>query len=876
VGGFGKLGGDALYAMGKGSDIINETFGVKDREKGDSVFAKGAEALLTDAENRQNAHPHIKVTDIRVTDIKGFGDLGGWVGQTVGAVAPFAVGMAIGSTEASLASKAFLTASPGLMGFSLGAAGGAMSDMDKEMANTPGLDYSNWQYMAKTAGSVGSNALMFGNYAAIFKGNKALFESIGKTPAATVEFKKGFQDYAGDLFTVAKGSNKTGATMALVSGINMFVDNHVLGKKHEGSFEEIADSYVEGVAMHIGTAEAPKALVFMAEKLLPSPTKKAIRSNLGTIHTLMKEINNPNLTPQERTIVKNKIFEAHKENTVLLNKSLKDAGKLTGPQINELLIADQNRFDITKKVEEVKKGNFSDEYKKSELNKLKTEFKALDSRTANVFSDPFNAINILPDVAKRKTEAKTELTQEFNDKNPESNKKIVLEDKEINERALKNYSKELKDEKAAKLEVEKEQAPIVETPVAETPKAEENNFPLQEGETFIESKQDKKGNIYTTVSTVTEKDGVKTTKFSFNRSDKDAGQRNAGGADSNIVLDKFGLEINIEDVPEGATTVKIIEIREGTDGRIGATVMFKNSENGAEIEGNVRLTKKQTASPEVVAENVEGQGFSKIEEVVVTKSESTNPSFEDMIDFNVEGGTLELGKINGAKVYSVLNLKVDENRRKQGIATKLLQRALEETKGELSGQASNDMSVGLNYKLGMRAFDADGKELSLEETKKVRAEKSGTSIRMILPENKRGSNYTQSLPTQEVKTKNESTPETNTPTNGDVQPGVQPVGESGVAKPETPAKEGIPSPVDGGKAKGDVEVDNKKVVSPKKEINLEDVSSFLDQEFGSKKPVEAKEAPKQEKKTESADVAEVKQDSSPNKGDLVDCKDKRW
>jgi hypothetical protein len=48
--------------------------------------------------------------------------------------------------------------------------------------------------------------------------------------------------------------------------------------------------------------------------------------------------------------------------------------KNTGPQVNELLIADQNRFDITKKVEEVKKGNFW-RIQKSELNKLKQNLK---------------------------------------------------------------------------------------------------------------------------------------------------------------------------------------------------------------------------------------------------------------------------------------------------------------------------------------------------------------------------------------------------------------------------------------------------------------------------------------------------------------------
>lgn len=138
-------------------------------------------------------------------------------------------------------------------------------------------------------------------------------------------------------------------------------------------------------------------------------------------------------------------------------------------------------------------------------------------------------------------------------------------------------------------------------------------------------------------------------------------------------------------------------------------------------------------------------------EVVVSKSESTNPSFEDMIDLNIEGGKIEIGKVKGAKVYSIIELKVNEDKRKQGIATKLLQRALDETNGDLSGMASNDMSVGLNYKLGMRAFDSNGKELSLEETKKARAEKAGGSIKMVLPENERGNNYKSKSTQEKVK-----------------------------------------------------------------------------------------------------------------------------
>ncbi len=791
VGGFSKLGGDALYAMGKLSQKINEIPGVANineklsiggagTEDPSNIFLQGAEVLLKDAENRQNAHPHIKVTDI-----KGFGDLGGWAGQTLGAIAPFAIGMAIGSTEASLASKAFLPMSPGLMGFSLGAAGGAMSDMDKEMANTPGLDYSNWQYMAKTAGSVGSNALMFGNYAAIFKGNKALFESIGKTPAATVEFKKGFQDYAGDLFKVAKDSNKTGATMALVSGINMFVDNHILGKKHEGSFEEIADSYVEGVAMHIGTAEAPKALVFMAEKLLPSPTKKAIRSNLGTIHTLMKEINNPNLTPQERAIVTKKVFETHKENTVLLSKSLKDAGKLTGPQVNELLIADQNRFDITKKVEEVKKGNFSDEYKKSELNKLKAEFKALDSRTTNVFSDPFNAINILPDAVKRKTEAQRELIKEFNDKNPESNKKIVLEDNEINERALKNYSKELKDDKAAKLEVEKEQAPIVETPVAETPKAkpntEEVDLELEHTDNFYKENLNSENDFAKKRAEEYFKD-----KEKFTQKDIDFYNEK--------LLENPNDEFAKTMVQRGEQLLKELEAQK------------KAQPKAKTPKAEEVVTPEVQKSNEIIVPNL-GDKIEIINESTPQGNTPTNPQVEGVSKVVEENKKADSPYDAINKEEALYREKQQKDKDKAINDIELIKSGDESTidtyfkKSGYKEITSNEQDTRLKGKEG-KFFRSTGASIIIKNSKLDVALDTAINV-----SNKKIKGLSNSRIEEIAKNfESEKSSKGNPPTNGDVQPGVQPVGESGVAKPETPAKEGVPSPVDGGKSKGDVEV----------------------------------------------------------------------
>lgn len=127
-----------------------------------------------------------------------------------------------------------------------------------------------------------------------------------------------------------------------------------------------------------------------------------------------------------------------------------------------------------------------------------------------------------------------------------------------------------------------------------------------------------------------------------------------------------------------------------------------------------------------------------IKEVTISKTDSSNPSFSDMQTLTIDGGKMEIGLINGRDIYSILELKVDEDKRRQGRAEKLIKKALFYTNGKISGQASNDASVSLNYKLGMRAYNkGDNTELSLEETKIQRANSAGESVRMLLPLNQK-------------------------------------------------------------------------------------------------------------------------------------------
>lgn len=191
---------------------------------------------------------------------------------------------------------------------------------------------------------------------------------------------------------------------------------------------------------------------------------------------------------------------------------------------------------------------------------------------------------------------------------------------------------------------------------------------------------------------------------------------------------------------------------------------YGEQNRSAKVEDTVFAPQKTGLMPEWTWQEGFDEGVESKEvknsSVKTSISKSENPSFDSMLDFSTIGGVLEIGRIEGRDIYSILNLKVDESYRRQGVASKLLKEALNKTNGNLSGQASNDAAVELNYKLGMRAYKTE-KELSLEESKTERAKSGGESIRMILPESMRGENYkpfaTNTSEIEQIKSATENT-----------------------------------------------------------------------------------------------------------------------
>jgi predicted kinase len=97
---------------------------------------------------------------------------------------------------------------------------------------------------------------------------------------------------------------------------------------------------------------------------------------------------------------------------------------------------------------------------------------------------------------------------------------------------------------------------------------------------------DSKGNTYTYFADTTEKGGVTTTKFTFNRSDKASTQRSAGGVPTQVALGD-NYTIDPKDQYEGFEITQVLEIRESETGA-SATVRYQNAK-GESFNGEVVL-----------------------------------------------------------------------------------------------------------------------------------------------------------------------------------------------------------------------------------------------------------------------------------------------
>lgn len=449
IAGVSSMAGKALYNLGS----LDKTIGGYD----DNVFTVTGQKLADVGDKMQGNFHQESLESVANSEHPVYA-LGRHLIQTVAGIVPY-VGLGAENAVISNTSKAVMIMS---------GAGGKTMQMHKEMEENPSVKYTPLQIFGASAGYAGAEALMAGELGTIFKGSKNAVGAIMKSPFAKEQFEQGMKSFAIEAFD---GISKMGGKMihsaklgASMEAVKIATDEIVLGKKIDNKGAKILSSAIDMGALPLILEAIPSVGGHIISKFSPKIDVTTVHNNLLKINEYSKALEDKSLTPEAKDLIQTSIDKLTKENATKLKKTTDAIQNFTKPQIEKVLTIEGRKTEIRNEVEAIKspENNAPNNIKAEALAEKKAEWKKLEMDREDIFSNPFNAINILPDATKRKNEASRELMKE---QNPDGTKKITLDDAEISERALKNYQKELS--------IQKENEQNSPTPTPETePQAE--------------------------------------------------------------------------------------------------------------------------------------------------------------------------------------------------------------------------------------------------------------------------------------------------------------------------------------------------------------------------------------------------------------------
>ena len=643
--------------------------GTKPGEK--SVFKEMAQPILETEREVSEYTRHITLDDIANSDSP-IADTGKYVAQTVSGLIPYALTLGLGAevqAAEGVVAAAGYNAGKGIIVAS--AMGKKAHEMEQEMINDPeSVKYTTAQRIVAPILYGAADYMMLGGYESMLKGMRGAIQSIAKKNASKAVLDSGIKAFykstIGGLKTTASDANKMGAIMAATEATKMFTDEVVLDKPVTDFSKRIVSAYLDGVAMDLIVKAAPKLGGYLLNKYSTNKYNLEIKNNLKMIEELDKKILNPELTVEDVNILKNSKKEYEDKNIALLDKNIASFKRLTSNQRKEILDIESEKSELREKAKYINspESKLSVEDKKNQLDVLKAKYVELDNKKSKIVDNKYSALEALDKSEQERlmSDAEVDLTNELN---PLREKKISLTEEQIKDRAaeilrledglggmkfseIESLKKQAMSELVAEVTPEQKQkgksitnrdvllrAIDINNRKFETSKKTELKSPieLKEGEELIDVKDDGKGKTYTYTAKSIEKDGVKTTKFEFNRSDKDPSQRNATGVEADKVLDKYNYEIDPEYIPEGAKVIEINEIRESKDST-GATVTFER--DGIKSIGEVVLKPKE-AKAEVKPDDLVKEYIDSIEKV---KSESPDVFWSVDRPFQNEDGTI--------------------------------------------------------------------------------------------------------------------------------------------------------------------------------------------------------------------------------------------
>ncbi len=342
------------------------------------------------------------------------------------------------------------TGAGGLAFLGAGSGGQKTLEMRKELETNPSK-YSNAQ--VKIAG------LAFGLAEAIpeiqtlniIRGAERTIASISSNIAERELFYNGIKSN----FKIALDSGKKVLSNSVKEGLSEnatgimqdYIDEKVLGQKVNNKKNKRTEEFFSGFIMGggmIAFAEVPAFTSYVASKVSSEKEMRAVRDKLKTLSVYESELKKEGLTEEDKKTLKSSIEYTNKDIANTIKSNIQGVEKLSKIQIEELVNLTTKQSDIRLEAENVKKGNLIDEIKKIKLAELKSEFKLSEEKRNAIKNGSLNSVELLPfqELEKIKKEALKELTAE---QNPDGKKDLEIDDKQILERANKNYLKQIKD-----------------------------------------------------------------------------------------------------------------------------------------------------------------------------------------------------------------------------------------------------------------------------------------------------------------------------------------------------------------------------------------------------------------------------------------------
>jgi len=281
---------------------------------------------------------------------------------------------------------------------------------------------------------------------------------------ATNSFKKTLEKVVGDSPMVGVAGEY--AEERITDGLQQLNDI-ATGASSDFNWDQNKNAGLSSLGFGLPNATA----LYSAKAYISNKTRKRVTETSKQIVKLQNDLQNPELSPENKKIISENISKIYDENKKILGDELEKLKIIPEKTKGELLSIDKNIDKIKDNAIDIKYDvNISEENKTLLLKKLEQDFKDNINRKNEILSKT-SEVEFLPlkEQDKLKRQALKELTAELN---PDGKKNIEIDNAQIVERANKIYKAEQENlikEKDAKVEI-----PITETkPQAEVPQQAE-------------------------------------------------------------------------------------------------------------------------------------------------------------------------------------------------------------------------------------------------------------------------------------------------------------------------------------------------------------------------------------------------------------------